>query len=65
MGEEDSKLDSYDTELENGIFQLVISLCQQKAAVIGISQAKAEVGELLKSMAVGLCLEQDTHIDKE
>lgn len=60
MEEEESKLASYDTELENGIFNMVIALCQHKATTMGIQKAKVETAKLLESLAVGLCKEEDT-----
>ena len=52
--EEDSKIQSYDVELENGIFQMVVTLCQHKAATMSIEQAKIEVAEMLESLRSGL-----------
>lgn len=41
-------------EMEDGIFNMVVSLCQQKAAHMPMAQAKAEVADYLKSLADGL-----------
>ena len=41
-------------EIENGIFNLVITLCQQKTFQMDIKQAKQEVSDWLNRLATGL-----------
>lgn len=60
-----AKLGSYDTELENGIFNLVIALCQKKAEVIGMEAAKQEVSTWLKSLIRGLGVDDETTLEND
>lgn len=49
-----SKLGGYAEELENGIMNLVVTLCQQKALKIPLPKAKEEVADYLESLATSL-----------
>lgn len=50
----DSKIGTYTEEIENGIFSMVISLCQQKAVTMPIDEAKREAAEFLQKLIDGL-----------
>lgn len=57
MSKDDSytaKFDSYQTEIENGIFNMIISLCQQRAEEVGMDQAKQEISNWLERLIKGL-----------
>lgn len=41
-------------ELEGGIFNFVISLCQAHATTMGVPAAKAKVADHLQALVVGL-----------
>lgn len=50
-----AKIDTYDTEIENGILNMVISLCMQKADRIGdLDRAKDQVSNWLERIISGL-----------
>lgn len=49
-----AKLAYHDVELENGIFNYVITLCHAKADKVGLKQAKEEVAVWLESLVAGL-----------
>lgn len=50
----EAKFERYDTEIENGIFNMVVSLCQHKATTVGMDQAKLEVSNWLDRIVKGL-----------
>jgi hypothetical protein len=52
--ENDPRLVDYSTELENGLFNLVVTLCQHKAATMSLGDAKAQVAEYLRKIIMGL-----------
>ena len=49
-----SKLGGYVEELENGIMNLVVTLCQQKGNSMPLAKAKEEVADYLESLATSL-----------
>lgn len=57
-----AKIQTYDSEIENGILNMVISLCQQKATVIGLDEAKQQVSNWLERIVAGLRIEDNTQI---
>lgn len=50
----EAKFKTYDTEIENGIFNMVISLCQYKAEIVGMDEAKQQVSNWLERIVNGL-----------
>lgn len=44
----------YDTEVANGIYNLVVTLCNIKAQTMPLPSAKEEVAEMLEALASGL-----------
>lgn len=54
-----AKIKTYDVEIENGILNMVVSLCQQKANDIGMDEAKKQVSNWLERIIVGLRKEED------
>lgn len=48
------KLNIYDTEIENGIFNMIVSLCQHKSQTVGMEQAKDDVANWLERIVSGL-----------
>lgn len=49
-----AKFETYDTEIENGIFNMIISLCQNKSQIIGMDMAKDQVANWLERIINGL-----------
>lgn len=49
-----AKFATHDTEIENGIFNLIISLCMMKANTLGMAKAKADVAQWLQQIVEGL-----------
>lgn len=50
--------ESFSEELENGIFSLVVTMCQQRALQVGADQAKKEAAEFLNKLIEGLLYEE-------
>ena len=57
----------YDSEISQGIYNLVVALCSNKAMSMPLSQAKLEVASMLEDLAGGLrstiTTQQDTQGD--
>ena len=49
----ESRLKSYTEELENGVFGLAVSMCQQYAMHMPMDQAKEKTAEYLINLANG------------
>lgn len=60
-----ARIEGYTTELETGIFNLVVSLCQQKASHMSMPRAKAEVAEYLNRLSNGLITTETAVKSKE
>lgn len=57
--------ETFDQELQNGIFSLVITWCQQKSQVMPMPQAKSEVAKFLEELRQGLLFEDNKETIKE
>lgn len=51
---------TFDVELQNGIFNLVLTWCNQKANTMPMNQAKTEVADFLQKLIDGLLFEDKT-----
>ncbi len=49
-----AKFQTYDTEIENGIFNMVVSLCNHKASTVGREMAKEQVANWLERIVTSL-----------
>ena len=49
-----AKLETYDLEIENGIFNMVVSLCEQKSHTVGMKNAKEQVASWLERITKAL-----------
>lgn len=49
-----AKFETYDTEIENGIFNMVVSLCNHKASTVGMEMAKEQVANWLERIIKAL-----------
>jgi hypothetical protein len=54
-----STLEDFSVELENGIFNMVVSLCQHKSNFISVEDAKEEVAKFLEQLTAGLRFQED------
>lgn len=55
----------YTDDLENGIFNLVVSLCQQKASTMPLARAKTEVAQYLIRLSNGLTQSEETEANNK
>lgn len=55
----ESTLEDFSVEIENGIFNMIVTLCQHKANFIPIHDAKEEVAKYLEQLIVGLRYEEE------
>lgn len=56
-------LETYDIILQDGIFNMVVTLCQHKANSLPMAQAKEEVAQWLDKISNGLRTQQESKID--
>ena len=52
--DETAKFQTYQSEVENGIFNMIISLCHQRAEQVGMDEAKQEISNWLERIVNGL-----------
>lgn len=59
MADAQSNQHDYREELESGLINLVVTLCQQKAMYVPMAQAKLEVIDLLDRIKDGLQTQEE------
>lgn len=55
----EDEVHDYRSELESGLINLVVSLCQEKAKYMPMEQAKAQVSSLLNDISTNLIQETE------
>jgi len=53
---------NFSVEMENGIFNLIISLCQHKANFMTIEKSKEEVAQYLEKLVDGLRFNEENEM---